>query len=157
MTIDIFVYGTLKPGYRYYQRSCIGKTICERAAIAYGQLYHLPTLGYPAMIPGSDRVCGYLLGFNDREILAELDDLEGYHPHRAAEQNEYDRTRIEVFDADNPEISLGFAWVYQQTLHRVRQLNGILLTSGCRTVQLTDRLKVKGILKKGFRVIAQWY
>lgn len=131
MTIDIFVYGTLKPGYRYYQRYCIGKTSCERSAIAYGQLYHLPTLGYPAMIRGSDLVFGYLLGFNDGKILAELDDLEGYYPHRPAEQNEYNRTRIEVFDAENPEISLGLAWVYQQTLDRVRQLNGILLTSGC--------------------------
>lgn len=135
MTIDIFVYGTLKPGYQYYQRYCIGKTCCERAAIAHGQLYHLPTRGYPAMILGSDRVCGYLLSFNDGKILAELDDLEGYHPHHTPEQNEYERTRIEVFDAENPEISLGFAWVYQQTLDRVRQLNGILLTSGCWVVQ----------------------
>jgi gamma-glutamylcyclotransferase (GGCT)/AIG2-like uncharacterized protein YtfP len=129
--LNVFVYGTLKPGNRYYRRYCIGKTIEERSAIAYGQLYHLPTLGYPAMIAGFDRVYGFLLSFSDAEILEQLDDLEGYNPTRLPIQNEYDRTQIEVFDAENPDISLGWAWVYLKSVDRVQALSGILLPNGC--------------------------
>ncbi|MBD2327448.1 gamma-glutamylcyclotransferase [Alkalinema sp. FACHB-956] len=46
--INVFVYGTLKPGHAAYDRFCAGKTIAEVAAIVPGRLYHLP-LGYPAM------------------------------------------------------------------------------------------------------------
>jgi gamma-glutamylcyclotransferase (GGCT)/AIG2-like uncharacterized protein YtfP len=130
-SIDVFVYGTLKPGNRYYRRYCIGKTISERSAIAYGQLYHLPSLGYPAMTVGGDRVRGFLLSFADGEILEQLDDLEGYDPNRSSRQNEYTRTQIEVFDAENSDISLGWVWVYRQSLDRVQELGGILLPDGC--------------------------
>jgi gamma-glutamylcyclotransferase (GGCT)/AIG2-like uncharacterized protein YtfP len=130
-SIDVFVYGTLKPGYRYYPDYCQGKTISERAAIAYGRLYHLPTLGYPAMTAGSDRIYGFLLSFSDTKILEKLDDLEGYNPIESPDRNEYDRTQIEVFDAENPLLSLGWVWVYQQSLDRIQALGGILLPHGC--------------------------
>lgn len=129
--IDVFVYGTLKPGNRYYQQYCRGKTRDERAAIAYGQLYDLPTFGYPAMTVGVDRVYGFLLSFTEPEILAQLDDLEGYHPQRSPSQNEYERVQIEVFHPENPEISLAWAWVYLQSRDRVQSLGGILLADGC--------------------------
>lgn len=130
-SIDVFVYGTLKPGHRYYQQYCLGKTIHERVAIAYGQLYHLPTFGYPAMTVGVDRVFGFLLSLTDPEILTQLDDLEGYNPMRLPSQNEYNRIQIEVFDPETPEISIGWAWVYLQSRDRVQELGGILLPDGC--------------------------
>ncbi|MGB3238012.1 MAG: gamma-glutamylcyclotransferase [Geitlerinemataceae cyanobacterium] len=137
-SIDVFVYGTLKPGNRYYRRYCLGKTIEEREAIVYGQLYHLPTLGYPAMTTGVDRVRGFLLSFTDREILTQLDDLEGYDPTQSPHQNEYDRTQIEVFDAENSDLSLGWAWVYRQSIDRVKTLGGILLPDGCWQPTIKD-------------------
>lgn len=129
--IDVFVYGTLKPGHRYYPGYCQGKTVSERAAIAYGQLYHLPTLGYPAMTVGGDRVSGFVLSFTEPEILARLDDLEGYNPHRSKGENQYDRVQIEVFHPENARISLGWAWAYQQSCDRVKELGGILVPDGC--------------------------
>uniref|UniRef100_A0ACD5GUF5 Gamma-glutamylcyclotransferase family protein n=1 Tax=Desertifilum tharense IPPAS B-1220 TaxID=1781255 RepID=A0ACD5GUF5_9CYAN len=75
--IRVFVYGTLKPGEYNYQRYCQGKTIAEQSAIALGELFTLP-VGYPALIPGEQPVRGFVLTFNDPQILADLDRLEGY-------------------------------------------------------------------------------
>ncbi|WP_410223264.1 gamma-glutamylcyclotransferase, partial [Limnospira platensis] len=39
--IDVFVYGSLKPGEFNYNRFCLGRTIEELPACALGELYSL--------------------------------------------------------------------------------------------------------------------
>ena len=59
--LQVFVYGTLKPGGRYHQRYC-GEFLTEAVTlvIALGHLYDFPQLGYPAMTHGNDWVKSYL-------------------------------------------------------------------------------------------------
>ncbi len=125
----VFVYGTLKPGEFYYPRYCAGKVVEEKPAIAMGQLYHLPSLGYPAMIPGENQVQGCLLTLANAATLYHLDELEDYEPHRQPEQNEYNRYQIEIYDLTGQ--SLGRAWAYFMTLEKVQHYQGILIASGC--------------------------
>ncbi|MEW6499280.1 MAG: gamma-glutamylcyclotransferase [Cyanobacteriota bacterium] len=125
----VFVYGTLKPGEFYYPRYCAGKVVEEKPAIAMGQLYHLPPLGYPAMIPGENQVQGFLLTLANAATLSHLDELEDYEPHRQPEDNEYNRYPIEIYDLMGK--SLGMAWAYFMTLEKVQYYQGILISSGC--------------------------
>jgi len=125
--LRVFVYGTLKPGeanYDYLQ----GKTFSVCDAVTKGHLYHLPTLGYPALIPGTGTVYGSLLHFIDPEILAHLDALEGYAPDRPARENEYQRQQLAVYSLNG--APLGQAWGYVMTPEHVKELGGILLPSG---------------------------
>ena len=123
---SIFVYGTLKPGESNYQRYCAGTVLEAKRAKALGQLFALP-FGYPAMTLGTSRVQGFLLSFPDATILDNLDWLEGYEPHKPAEQNEYNRQLVETYDS---VASLGWAWVYLMTPEQVHSHNGILIPHG---------------------------
>jgi gamma-glutamylcyclotransferase (GGCT)/AIG2-like uncharacterized protein YtfP len=40
--INVFAYGTLKPGEANYQKYCAGKVVEVKRAIANGKLYDLP-------------------------------------------------------------------------------------------------------------------
>lgn len=125
--LRVFVYGTLKPGeanYDYLQ----GKTFSVCDALTRGYLYHLPTLGYPALIPGEGTVYGCLLHFMDTEVLAHLDVLEGYAPDRPLAENQYQRQQLAVYSLSG--ASLGQAWGYVMTPAQVEQLGGIFLPSG---------------------------
>ena len=126
-TLNVFVYGTLKPGEANYQRYCAGKVVEEQSAIAFGQLYDLP-LGYPAMTHGESPVQGFLLTFADPSVLTALDELEDYNPNRLPQENEYERQQIEIYNLSAQ--SLGRAWVYLMTPDRVQRLGGVLLRSG---------------------------
>ena len=125
--MKVFVYGTLKPGECNYLRYCEGKVVDACPAIARGQLFALPA-GYPAMIFEEGRVYGFLLCFADSTILADLDELEDYHPGRDRAQNEYQRESIEVFDLNFQP--LGTAWAYFMLPDRVRSLGGIFIRDG---------------------------
>jgi gamma-glutamylcyclotransferase (GGCT)/AIG2-like uncharacterized protein YtfP len=121
----IFVYGTLKPGYEPYRRFCAGRTLAEPAAMAAGRIYHLPLLGYPAMVGDAfdaafdvgadlswdlsqDTVHGHLLSFRERSVLAQLDDYEQHDPAVIAqhypgcdpEAIAYQRQEIWVYGVD---------------------------------------------------------
>ncbi len=132
--IDVFVYGTLKPGASNYS-VCADSVMAIRPAIAQGHLYALP-FGYPAMTPGSDVVQGVVLSFADAAILATLDEFERhdpivFHQHMpklAIDQYQYDRQMIEIYDAadHNP----GMAWSYIMTSEQVYHLQGSLLPDG---------------------------
>jgi gamma-glutamylcyclotransferase (GGCT)/AIG2-like uncharacterized protein YtfP len=132
--INVFVYGTLKPGEVNYQKYCQGKVVEAKkamptasAANALGQLYSLP-MGYPAMTLGNSKVYGYLLSFADSQILTALDNLEDYQPTKPISDNLYNRQSIEIFDLDG--LSLGWVWVYLMTLERVYRLGGKLQPNG---------------------------
>ncbi|MDJ0799527.1 MAG: gamma-glutamylcyclotransferase [Calothrix sp. MO_167.B12] len=117
----VFVYGTLKPGEAYHQQYCAGKLVSAKGAITYGELFSLP-VGYPAMTSGDNLVYGYLLEFENANILSDLDALEGYHPSRQNSDNLYNREQVEIFDLQR-KIQ-GKAWVYLMSRHRVNQLKG---------------------------------
>lgn len=125
--INVFVYGTLKPGEANYQQFCADYVMAAQQAIALGQLFNLP-LGYPAMTPGSFKVYGVLLSFANPEILPQLDWLEDYEPQRAIAENEYYRQQIEVYDTSL--APLGTAWTYLMTLEKVRAFGGVFLPNG---------------------------
>lgn len=123
----IFVYGTLKPGEKYFRPYCDGKIVAAEYAYILGQLFALP-FGYPAAISGSDRIGGYLLTFADEAVLSALDELEGYDPNGPADANEYRRDRISVYRFSGGVLAE--AWAYFMTASRVHSVGGILLPSG---------------------------
>lgn len=126
--IDVFVYGTLKPGGYNYQRYCRGRVIAQRPAIALGKLYAL-SLGYPGMVAGDGIVQGVILSFADPSIFLDLDQLEDYQPHRPAEENEYQRQQIPVFDLNRQPLDL--VWVYLMDIKTVESYSGVLIPDGC--------------------------
>lgn len=132
--IHVFVYGTLKPGEFYYQHYRLQGQVLDQPAIALGQLYALP-VGYPAMTAGAGVVQGFVLSFRHLEILSSLDQLEGYHPHRPVQENEYQRQQIQVYVPAQQFLSdqqlLGSAWVYTMTVDRVEALGGVRILDGC--------------------------
>lgn len=126
--INIFVYGTLKPGEFNYQQYCAGEVLEAKKALAFGQLFALP-FGYPAMTEGEYPVQGFLLSFPDAAILHRLDLLENFNPYKPAHQNDYHRQIIETY---NPNfVSLGLAWAYLMTPKQVYFLDGMFLADGC--------------------------
>jgi gamma-glutamylcyclotransferase (GGCT)/AIG2-like uncharacterized protein YtfP len=137
-TLDVFVYGTLKPGEANFPGYCEGKVIAQTPVYTWGELYALP-VGYPAMTEGKNKVQGMLLSFSDRQILGSLDALEGYQPHRLAEFNEYYRASVPVYGLGDRGAYLEgnrlirYAWAYYMTLAKVKQYQGIKLTSGSWT------------------------
>jgi gamma-glutamylcyclotransferase (GGCT)/AIG2-like uncharacterized protein YtfP len=129
-TLDVFVYGTLKPGEANFPNYCQSKVIAQTPAYTWGELYALP-VGYPAMTEGNNKVQGMLLSFRDRQILQNLDELEGYQSQRAGNLNEYYRASVVVYSLSDRPIQ--HAWAYYMTLAKVNQYRGIELTSGIWT------------------------
>ncbi|MEO0838249.1 MAG: gamma-glutamylcyclotransferase [Cyanobacteria bacterium J06643_5] len=125
--LRVFVYGTLKPGEANYEFYCASEVVEAKKAWTRGELYSLPQ-GYPAMAAGNDKVYGYLLSFNNPDVLNSLDELEDYHPQRPDKENLYNRTQVEIFDLDNN--SLGFAWAYFMNFMIIFQLKGTPQTDG---------------------------
>jgi gamma-glutamylcyclotransferase (GGCT)/AIG2-like uncharacterized protein YtfP len=132
--LNVFVYGTLKPGEKNYS-VCARSVVTSQPAIAEGRLYALP-FGYPAMTLEAGTVYGVVLSFADVTILEILDAFErhdpiefyDYIPGQSLEQNEYDRQEITVYDL--ARRSLGRAWSYTMTKEQVQQLDGTLLPGG---------------------------
>jgi gamma-glutamylcyclotransferase (GGCT)/AIG2-like uncharacterized protein YtfP len=129
-TLDVFVYGTLKPGEANFSAYCGGKVITQTPAYTWGELYAL-SVGYPAMTEGKNKVQGMLLSFCDRQILQNLDQLEGYQAHREKDLNEYYRASVEVYSLG--DCLVRHAWAYFMTLAKVKRYQGIKLPSGIWT------------------------
>lgn len=112
-TIDVFVYGTLKPGGRYFQAYCGAYLKQSQPAQVRGLLYDLPHLGYPTMTLGDGWIMGYLFTLG-LMALPGLDQLEGYNPQGFSHDDDgeiaYTRQRAMVFDLW--ERPLQEAWVY---------------------------------------------
>jgi gamma-glutamylcyclotransferase (GGCT)/AIG2-like uncharacterized protein YtfP len=124
--MKIFVYGTLKPGEANHDRYCQSVAHIQ-PAIVFGTLYALP-MGYPAMTPGDSPVHGFLLTFDDPQILVALDELEDYRSDRPPAQNEYNRQKTKTFSPIHQP--LGNAWVYQMEIAKAKRLGGVLLPGG---------------------------
>ena len=125
--LRVFVYGTLKPGEANYEFYCASDVVEAKKAWVRGELYSLPQ-GYPAMTTGNDKVYGYLLSFNNSEVLSSLDELEDYQPQRPSKDNLYNRTQVEIFDLENN--SLGLAWAYLMSFMIILQLKGTPQSDG---------------------------
>ena len=126
--LQLFVYGTLKPGEVNYNVYCKDLVVEEKLAFAKGVLFDL-SLGYPGMTEGEGWVKGYILTFKEKSILNTLDLLEDYQEDRSDLDNEYYRKLITVY---NPkQIQIGQAWGYFMSFEKVKQFKGIKIVSGC--------------------------
>jgi gamma-glutamylcyclotransferase (GGCT)/AIG2-like uncharacterized protein YtfP len=123
----VFVYGTLQPGERNFNRYCSGVAVSSEPAKARGCIYELPA-GYPAMTIGEGWVQGYVLCFEDAAMLSVLDELEGYVPERLEGENEYYRVEVETYAPDGE--STGRAWAYAMSATRAERLGGVELPGG---------------------------
>lgn len=129
-TLNVFVYGTLKPGEANFAAYCQDKISSQISAYTWGELYAL-SLGYPAMTAGKNKIQGVILTLKNWQVLQDLDRLEGYQTNRLPELNEYDRNLVTVYNkSDRP---LGQAWAYYMTIDKVRQYGGTRVNSGCWT------------------------
>jgi gamma-glutamylcyclotransferase (GGCT)/AIG2-like uncharacterized protein YtfP len=101
---SVFVYGTLKPGLRYYSVAQKGGTFTQAEAYLEGfELYHLEPENYPAIVPGRGRVYGWVYDFEDiAHALVYLDELEGLH----VTPPEYERVEVLAYPSRKK------VWVY---------------------------------------------
>lgn len=132
VTTSVFVYGTLKPGGHYHEAYCGGFQLEATDGYIQGRLFHFPDLGYPGALESvTDKIYGVLLTFNHEKdlVLSKLDQLEGYDPARPAEDNEYYRKLVTVYNESDLTI-MDNAWCYFMTPEQVRRLNGAYLPSG---------------------------
>lgn len=148
--IEVFVYGTLKPGeindWVYGQQA-----ISSRQAIVWGQLYAL-AIGYPALTSGDQPIQGLILTFNEGNILAVLDQFEQHppdrfqrcFPHLAVDEHQYTRLAVETFDLNHQPT--GEAWAYTMTTEQVRRLGGIKILGGQWTHALQKGLFTEACL-----------
>ena len=124
----VFVYGTLKPGGHYWPAYCEGKVSDAVPARIRGELYDLH-VGYPGLLLGADSwVQGYVLTFPREADFLQLDVLEDYVPGRAEAENEYNRLKVEYFDAAG--APMGEVWAYAMTPKMVRHFKGTLIDGG---------------------------
>ena len=92
-----FVYGTLRPGGRYWANVEPYVAGYEPARVDGLVLYHLPE-GYPAAVPGSGIVFGDLLFIrsgSERVARDVMDEIESYDP-RDEEDSLYLRRQVNV-------------------------------------------------------------
>ena len=125
--IQVFVYGTLKPGEVNYQFYCDEYVVQFFPAVAKGLLYKLP-VGYPAMTKGNSNVYGFVLSFQSPKVLSKLDKLEDYCQERAPEENEYQRQIIDTFSSDGKYLAR--VWSYLMSPEKEELLNAQILPGG---------------------------
>lgn len=125
----VFVYGTLKPGGKYWPVFCEGKTTSVTPAKIRGRLYDLH-VGYPGLRRDEDGwVHGFVLVVPDPADFRRIDELEGYSPDQPVELNEYIRLKTPCFDTASGE-ELGSVWAYEVTPETLAQLGGTPIPSG---------------------------
>ncbi|MBC2600891.1 gamma-glutamylcyclotransferase family protein [Puniceicoccus vermicola] len=127
--LQVFVYGTLKPGGFYWPQFCEGKVEQWWPARVRGQVYHL-SVGYPAAQFGGDRwIYGFILKLRDIAALKGIDSLEGFDPENpSVEANDYVRLRVDVERCDVEKTER--VWSYEMSREKIQREGGILVESG---------------------------
>lgn len=127
-----FVYGTLRPGGRYWRNVSEFIEHYEPGLLAGHALHHLPE-GYPAIVKDPKRqVFGDLLFVRSQcETLVQdiLDELEGYE--QPGEANLYERVTVEVMRlrADRAVVVVD-TYLYAPGRHEHLRTAGELVESG---------------------------
>lgn len=126
--LSVFVYGTLKPGGRYWPEFCEGKVGEPVPAKIRGELYDLH-VGYPGLkLRGDGWVRGFLLSFKTEADFLRLDYLEGFDPDRPYPENEYIRLKVECYTPDGEPF--GEVWTYEMTDATMQRCKGTLIPDG---------------------------
>jgi len=115
---SVFVYGTLRPGQSNYRRLLADRTVQEVPASAKGLALYGSEFPYAVPQRGA-RVIGDLITIRPglyQEVLADLDQLEGYHPGRP-DHSHYIRTTRSVVVVNRtanggPWEAFHTAWIY---------------------------------------------
>lgn len=105
----IFVYGTLMKDFRNYNKYLKGKVTSIKPAYIYGSLYHLHIHDCPAIIDGTDKVYGQVIGFIDNSehsVLNSIDQFEKYFFD--GDEVIYERKAVDVNYLDNRIEKLSF-------------------------------------------------
>ena len=95
---SVFVYGTLRPGQGNHRRLLAGRTVQETPAFATGLALYGTGFPYAVPQPGA-RIVGDLITIEPtryREVLADLDALEGYDARQPATSHYIRTTRSVV-------------------------------------------------------------
>jgi gamma-glutamylcyclotransferase (GGCT)/AIG2-like uncharacterized protein YtfP len=137
LDLHIFVYGTLKPGEANFEIYCGNRVINSQRAYIQGELYDLPSLGYPGLLHGNSQVHGFVLSFDCPAILSELDELEDFQPHRHPAENDYNRelvvAHISTVGVTSPlenRTDQLLAWAYFMNPERLARFGSIHLPDG---------------------------
>lgn len=126
-----FVYGTLRPGGRYWSNVDGYIESYEPAFVDGFTLLHLPE-GYPAIRTGEGRVFGDLLYVRQRfeELVADIiDEIEGYK--EGGEANLYERVAVDARRLRHRHTTVS-ASSYLYSPRRLGHLeaNGVVVASG---------------------------
>jgi gamma-glutamylcyclotransferase (GGCT)/AIG2-like uncharacterized protein YtfP len=120
----VFVYGSLMEGFWNHTRVLEGKVEILGRGRVRGSLYHLRE-GYPALLEGEDDVVGEVVGPVDKDLLRQLDYLEGYVEGRKG--NFYDRKAMCVTMSDG---SSEVCWTYVYADNNYAERRGEYLPKG---------------------------
>ena len=134
--LNVFAYGTLQPGGRFHDEICGAQQFTASEAWIHGRLFDFPDRGYPAAVEDPHvKVYGCLLQFETAgaDILAALDQLEGYNPQAPEADNLYYRTVVDVrliHGQDRPHTEIVSAWCYFMHAAQVKVYGGIQVDTG---------------------------
>ncbi len=130
--LNVFVYGTLKPGGRFHDTICSPYPLSATKAWVNGRLFDFPDRGYPAAAEDPhSRIYGYVLSFEQpgQNLLRALDELEGYNPHGSPQDNLYYRLTVSAWTNNRGSRPIT-AWCYFMTPERINAYGGVELTHG---------------------------
>lgn len=122
----VFVYGTLK-------EDTPEVPVEERRRFTNAQLQGFRMeghTGFPGIKPGApkDVVIGELIEYDEQEVLARLDRIEGYDPSRK-NNTFYDR-RLVMVRTENGDVYEAFAYIYMS--------DGMLPADQCERVEVSN-------------------
>lgn len=125
--VNLFVYGTLKPGFHNYDNYLKGHTLSEVPAVLLGaKLYSLGSFPAIELVEDlSKPVLGYCISLpRGSRVLKWVDQLEGYYPNG---QGTYDKKLVMVkCDRINKEQP---AFVYHMNAEKLQQFGATPLDS----------------------------
>jgi len=123
----VFVYGTLKPGFSNFRNLRINCRVEGiKKATVKGTLHSLGA--FPGMVRGDSIVHGYILYFDDKELMEDLDYLEGYASSNNILMNLYTREFIEAFDYSGKSLGKVQTYIINTVTGRFKDLE--LIESG---------------------------